>query len=621
MSRGERKSNFRVPWGWWGAAAFITAVLAGSIVVIRSPSSKRYFSDAEFKRESPSSETIGRETEELSFSDRGVDLQGTEVPDGERMGVEWFKEITTEVGLDFAHETGPSGFRELPEINGSGAALFDFDNDGDLDIYLTSGHRKLPRESTAKDPVNRLYRQDPDGGYVDVTAESGLGDGGYGMGVAIGDIDNDGDTDLYVANYGPDRLYRNRGDGTFEDVTAAAGIKVTGWSSSTAFLDYDRDGFLDLYVARYVDYDPKRRCFDHAGRLEYCGPLEFPPFHDHLLHNDGDGTFTDVSEAAGITSISAAGLGVVCEDLNDDGWIDVYVANDAHANQLWINQGNGTFKDDALILGAAYNLHGQPEAGMGVVAADVDNDADLDLFMTHLMEESNTLYRNLGMGRGFEDVTGESGLAESSIVFTGFGTAALDIEHDGDLDLVVLNGRVRQGKPAGTVHLPVPWNLYAEPNLVYQNDGTGHFSVVGAPVASLCQTSEVSRGLAIGDIDSDGDIDLLISNLQGRARLYRNDTPRKGHWLGVRAVDPRLKREAIGARVTIFAGNRRLVRTINRGFSYLSSSDPLAHFGLGNSAKINHIEVRWPDGLRERFPGVSGDRNVVLLRGTGQSRR
>ena len=621
MDRGDRKLNFRVSWRWWGAATFIIAVLAGSVVVIRSPSSKEYFSDAEFKRESPSSETTGRETDESSFPNRGVDLQGIELQDSERIEAEWFKEITTDVSLDFTHETGPTGFRELPEINGSGAALFDFDNDKDLDIYLTSGHREFPRESTAKDPVHRLYRQDPGGEYVDVTAESGLGDGGYGMGVAIGDIDNDGNVDLYVANYGADRLYRNCGNGTFKDVTATAGINIIGWSSSTTFFDYDRDGFLDLYVVQYVDYDPKKRCFDHAGRLEYCGPLEFPPSHDHLLHNNGDGTFTDVSEAAGITSIAAAGLGVVCEDLNDDGWIDVYVANDAYANHLWINQGNGTFQDDALILGAAYNLHGQPEAGMGVVAADIDNDTDFDLFITHLIEESNTLYRNLGMGRGFEDVTGESGLAGSSIVYTGFGTAALDIEHDGDLDLVVLNGRVRQGKPVENVYLSPPWNLYAEPNLVYQNDGTGHFSVVRAPVASLCQTSEVSRGLAVGDIDCDGDIDLLISNLHGRARLYRNDTTRKGHWLGVRAVDPRLKRQAIGARVTVFAGDRRLVRTINRGFSYLSSSDPLAHFGLGDSDKINHIEVWWPDGLRELFPGVSGDRTIVLLRGTGQSRR
>ncbi|MCH7572182.1 MAG: VCBS repeat-containing protein, partial [Planctomycetes bacterium] len=340
---------------------------------------------------------------------------------------QWFTEITTDVGLDFIHETGATGELHLPEIMGGGCAMFDFDHDGDLDIYLITANDTLPEAGIADHPVNRLYRQEADGRFTDVTAESGLGDGGYGMGVAIGDIDNDGHPDVYVTNYGPDRLYRNRGDGTFEDVTEAAGIDVDGWSCSAAFFDYDRDGFLDLYVTRYVDFDPRKRCSDAAGRPDYCSPKVFGPVADVLLHNNGDpGTpgFTDVSEQAGIASAAAAGLGVVCEDFNQDGWPDVYVANDLYANHLWINQGDGTFRDMAVIMGAAYNLHGQPEAGMGVVAADFHGHGQLVWFMTHLPTEINTLYRNLGGDVGFEDVTGSAGLGASSMEYTGFGTAA-----------------------------------------------------------------------------------------------------------------------------------------------------------------------------------------------------
>ncbi|MCH8344799.1 MAG: CRTAC1 family protein [Planctomycetes bacterium] len=533
---------------------------------------------------------------------------------------QWFTEITTAVGLDFVHETGATGELYMPEVIGPGAALFDFDNDGDLDIYLINGNHGLPDAVVEQIPTNRLYRQDPDGRFVDVTAESGLGDGGYGMGVAIGDIDNDGDADVYVTNYGPDRLYQNRGDGTFEDITESAGIDVPGWSCSAVFLDYDRDGFLDLYVTQYVEFDPLLRCFDEAGRRDYCGPKSFPPIHDVLLHNNGSSGgpgFTDVSEQAGVASVAAAGLGVVCEDLNDDGWIDVYVANDAYPNHLWLNQRDGTFREAALMMGAAYNMHGQSEAGMGVVAADFDNDSRFDLFVTHLRVETNTHYRNLGRGLGFDDVTGETGLAASSMEYTGFGTAALDVELDGDLDLVVANGRVNRVDPLPDSSLDPPWDLLAEPNLFYLNDGRGRFELIERPVASLCGLIEITRGLAIGDIDSDGDLDILISNVQGPARLYRNTSPRNGHWLVVRATDLGLRRDAIGARVTVFCDGRPLVRTITRGFGYLSSSDPRAHFGLGDVDRVDRIEVRWPDGARETFPATDVDRIVQVTRGTG----
>ena len=555
-------------------------------------------------------------------SDAPTGLGGAARASSESTDVQWLTEITSESGLDFVHESGATGALHLPEIVGGGIALWDFDNDGDLDVYLVNGNRTLPGGGCAESPTNRLYRQEDDGRFTDVTAESGLGDGGYGMGVAIGDIDNDGLKDVYVSNYGPDRLYRNRGDGTFEDITEAAGIDVDGWSCSVAFFDYDRDGFLDLYVTQYVAYDPRKRCFDRAGRLDYCGPMDSPPVSDVLLHNNGNPAapgFTDVSAKAGLTSTAAAGLGVVCEDLDDDGWPDVYVANDAYPNHLWLNQHDGTFRDAAVVMGAAYNLHGQPEAGMGVLAADLDNDTAPDLFVTHLRIETNTHYRNLGGGAGFADVTGETGLGASSMVFTGFGTAALDIDLDGDLDLVVASGRVNRLDPLPGASVEPPWDLLAEPNLFYLNGGRGRFELLDGPVASFCSPIEITRGLAVGDVDSDGDLDLLITNIHGPARLYRNDAPRRGHWLVVSAIDPRLRRDAIGARITVVSGGRRLVRTIASTSSYLSSCDPRAHFGLGSVDRVDRIEVRWPDGRQEQFRGTEVDRRVRLLRGAGES--
>ena len=535
---------------------------------------------------------------------------------GER---EWFVEISDEVGLDFVHETGFTGDYHSPEIMGSGAALLDFDGDGDLDIYVTNGNTTLPDAgATTGGPLNQLYRQDADGRFTNVTETSGLGDGGYGMGVAVGDVDNDGDVDVYVSNLGRDNLYRNDGSGKFSNVTEEAGIDVSGWSTSATFLDYDRDGYLDLYVTRYVTYDPDKKCFDPRGRPDYCSPKVFSPLHDVVLHNEGDGTFRDASEEVGISTTLAAGLGVVCDDFDDDGWLDVYVANDAYANQLWINQGDGTFRDKAFVLGAAYNINGEAEAGMGVVAADFDNDGGPDLFMTHLGVESNTLYHNLGGGAGFRDASGESGLGPSSLAFTGFGTAALDVELDGDLDLVVANGRVVRGTAERRTSVPAPLDVYAEPNLFFVNDGSARFTLIERPVASLCATVEITRGLATGDIDRDGDLDILVSNIQGRARLYRNDAPRAGHWLGVRAVDPRLRRDALGARVTIHHGGARQVRTIGGGFSYLSSSAPEAHFGVGESEVVDRIRVRWPDGLTEDFDATPVDRSVTLVRGEGK---
>ena len=532
--------------------------------------------------------------------------------------VRWFTEITAEAGLDFIHESDADGNYRMPEIMGSGCGMFDSDNDGDLDLYLINGSHALSgRDLPPPRPRNRLFGNNGDATFTDATDASGLGDEGYGFGLAVGDIDNDGDADVYLANYGADQLYRNNGDGTFTNITAEAGIDVDRWSTSAAFLDYDRDGFLDLYICRYVKWLPDKRCTDAAGRPDYCGPQVFEYETDVLLHNNGDGTFTDVSAAAGIGAPAMPGLGVVCDDFDDDGWPDIAVANDGEENFLWINQRDGTFRERAVVLGVAYNLHGAAEAGMGIVAEDLDGDARVDIFMTHLTNQTNTLYVNRGDGTGFDDRTGASGLASSSQRYTGFGTAAFDIDLDGDSDLMVANGKVQKSEAIPGADVEAPWDVYAEPNLLYESPGAGPFMPVQDRLSTFTSLHELTRGMAVGDIDGDGDLDVLISNTHGPARLYRNDAERRGHWLMIEAVDPALKREAIGARLLIHAGGRTWVRTVRRASSYLSSSDPRPHVGLGAAATYDRIEVRWPDGSAETFAGGAADRFITLRKGEG----
>jgi hypothetical protein len=528
-------------------------------------------------------------------------------------------DATDEWGVSFTYSTGASGDLLFPEMMGGGIAIFDADSDADLDLYLISGAPDLGRNPGAI--VNRLFLQGDDGRFADATDGSGLGDPGYGTGVAVGDFDNDGNEDVFVANVGPDRLYRGRGDGTFLDVTSAAGIEAAAslyedWSSSAAFCDVDRDGFLDLYIVRYVVWDPDVECTDSAGRREYCGPDSFPDATDVLLHNQGDGTFRDISEEAGIFAASGAGLGVLCLDMDEDGWMDIYVANDGDPNQLWINQRDGTFLDDALIMGASVNAAGLDEAGMGVVAADFDNDTDLDLFLTHLRDETNTFYRNLGAGIGFEDQTARIGLARESTPYTGFGTAPVDIDLDADLDLLIANGRVLRGDELAS-DLPAPWSLYGEPNLVYSNEGD-RFTLLKDEVADFIEPVEVSRGLAVGDLDGDGDLDVIVSNIESPVRLLRAEV-QAGHWLLVDAFDPRLGRRALGAKVTVRSETKTQVRCVQGAMSYLSTSDPRAHFGLGPEAAPVRVEVRWPDGLEEAWDGVPVDQEIVLRRGEGSS--
>ena len=533
-----------------------------------------------------------------------------------------FVDATSDWGVTFTHDAGDGGELLFPEMMGGGVAIFDAEGDGDLDLYFVSGGASLSAAASGTaqpGTVNQLFLQGDDGRFSDATAGSGLDDAGYGTGVAIGDFDNDGHEDVFVANIGTDRLYRGQGDGTFKDATSRAGLTSSGdadkeWSTSAAFCDIDRDGHLDLYVVGYVIFDRGVTCTDKAGRPEYCGPDSFEDRFDTLWRNQGDGTFRDVSASAGLREVTGAGLGVVCEDMNDDGWVDVYVANDGDPNQLWINQGDGSFIDDALIMGTSVNAAGLYEAGMGVVAADFDNDADYDLFLTHLRDETNTFYRNLGAGIGFEDQTARVGLAAASTPLTGFGTAAFDADLDGELDLVIANGRVTRGEPL-TDHLPGPWNPYAEPNLLYRND-SGSFALWNDGAPALTGSIEVSRSLATGDLDGDGDLDVVLGNIESSARLYRAEPP-DGRWLLVDAVDPRLGRRALGARIQV-EGPVPQVRTVQGAMSYLSSSDPRAHFafGLGDPGAVE-LSVRWPDGKEERFVDVSMNQAIVVRRGEG----
>lgn len=559
----------------------------------------------------------------LSLLGAGCSQAGEDRSVAEAAPQAWFADKTREWNVDFQNESGASSKLYMPEVMGAGVALFDADGDGDLDLFFVDGNDSLPNSRGSGAHVDRLYenRIAQGAGFVDVTAGSGLSDPDYGMGVAVGDFDDDGDLDLVVTEYEGLKLFRNDGRAHFQDVTAEFGLDVRGWCTSAAFLDYDRDGWLDLYVARYVKYDPGMRCTSKAGKPDYCGPLASPPLSDVLLHNEGGARMRDVSEAAGISAVRAAGLGVVCADFDGDGWVDVYVANDAYANQLWRNRHDGSFQDVAFAQGVALNMSGHAEAGMGVVAADLDGEGSLDLFVTHLDEESNILFLNRGEGRGFRDATGRSGTGPSSVPLTGFGVVACDLELDGDLDLVVVNGRVNLGPSKSGVDLPFPWNQLAESKLVYLNQGDGRFVPATELAGELGSRLEVSRGLAQGDLDGDGDVDLVVHNTASPSRIWLNQAPRAGHWLRVRALDPRYRRDALGARVTLRAGGLGFVRCVETSSSYLSSSDPRVHFGLGPATRVDSIEIAWPDGLRERFSAPGVDRELVLQRGSGEALR
>jgi hypothetical protein len=540
-----------------------------------------------------------------------------------------FEEQAEAAGLTFRHFNGRTGQLYFVENMGAGVGLVDVDRDGDLDVVAIQGRPLAPvaegsrlgqGEQKPSTLGTRLFRNEgPDASgrprFVDATAGSGLGAVDYGMGVASADYDGDGWPDLYLTNFGANRLLRNRGDGTFEERTAAAGVEDERWSTAAVFFDYDRDGRLDLYVGNYVAF----RVEDHApcraasGQVDYCGPDAYRPEPDRLFRGRGDGTFEDVTEKAGLASEIGPALGAVAADLDGDGWPDLYVGNDQTPNFFWRNLRDGTFRQDALAAGCAVNREGRAEASMGIEAQDFEygfdstsasdraggGDGSLDLFLTHMSGESNTLYRNDGQGI-FRDHSYESGLGGPSLPCTGFGTAAADFDGDGDLDLFVANGAVRTIEAQRR-----QGNLYPllEPNSFYENLGSARFRAAPAVLGPASALEEVSRGVAVGDIDNDGDADFLLSNNSGPLRLFLNRSRPPAPWLGLQLLGRQGAGDRLGAQVEITLGDGRTLRRRSRtDGSYLSANDPRILLALPAAAVVASVRVRWPDGSLEAWP-------------------
>ena len=537
-----------------------------------------------------------------------------------------FRDVAAQAGLNFRHFNFAAGRHLMPEIMGAGVALIDYDNDGDLDIFLVQGThlgragKPLSPPPPGWKPGNRLFKnllsETGELRFVDVTEKAGVGHIGYGMGVAVGDYDNDGFEDLYVTNFGRNVLYHNNGDGTFTDVTRDAGVDDPRWSTSAAWLDFDGDGLLDLFVCNYVDFtvEGNRGCFSPAGEPDYCTPKMYRAIPSRLFRNLGNGKFEDVSEPSGINSSYGPALGVVCADFNGDGRPDIYVANDTAANRLWLNQGDGTFREAALDMGVAYSMDGLAKAGMGVTLADVENNGGQVLLVTNLTREGVTLFRGDARGQ-FDDVTAQSGLLQPTFGYTGFGTQWFDYDNDGRLDLFIANGGVTipgSGRSGGSP--------YSQRNQLFHNEGRGQrFRDVSQVAGPAFQLADVSRAAAFGDIDNDGAIDIVVSNNNGPVRLLRNHALQRGHWLSVKLESPGRNRFGIGARVAVLRrGQDPLWRRVHTDSSYLSASDVRVHFGLGDQLEIDAVLVHWPDGSKERFEGIASDRIATVRRGSGK---
>lgn len=515
-----------------------------------------------------------------------------------------FRDVTATSKIDFVHQSGATPEKHMVETFGSGVAWIDYDNDGFPDLYFVNG---------APGAANALYRNNKDGTFTDVTPQAGVaaaGDkGAYKTGVAVGDYDNNGYLDLYVTAFGPNSLYRNNGDGTFTDVTSAAGVAggPTEWSTSTGFFDFDQDGNLDLYVVNYLDVrkDDNPYCgLRKAGYRMYCHPTMFDGVADRLFRNNGNGTFTDVSQPAGIANPSGKGLGVTFCDFDRDGDTDIYIANDMVRNFLYRNNGDGTFLDVAYGAGVGFDLNGKPQAGMGVDCADVDGNGFPDIFVTNFSEELNTLYQNGGDGI-FEDVSETAGLG-SGFLPLGFGTKLFDFDNDGDLDIHVTNGHV-----IDNVKLYQPNLTYTQKDLLYENLG-GRFRDVSDQSGAALQAERVGRGLAVADFDNDGYLDVAITTVGQRPVLLRNQGARKGNWILMRAQGKKGNSFGLGATVQVEAAGKVQMREINNVASYLSSNDIRLHVGLGEAKIIQRVEVLWPSGTRQILKDIGVNQILVI---------
>ena len=515
--------------------------------------------------------------------------------------------------ITWVHTAGKSAEKHLPETSGAGCAFLDYDNDGWMDIYLVnSGKADF---YTPPNPLrNALYRNNRDGTFTDVTEKAGVPGNGYGMGVAVGDYNGDGFPDLYVTQFARSILYRNNGDGTFTDVTEKAGVAAPGWSSSAVWFDYDNDGRLDLFVCQFAEFDAALGCgVDKDGTHHYCIPRIFKPRPSWLFHNNGDGTFTDVSKESGIAEYLGKAWGVVATDINNDGWMDLFIANDTVSNFLFANRGKGKFEEIGLAADVAYSADGRARSGMGVDSADYDEDGWMDLFVANIDQEIFALYRN-NRDETFEDMAMPSGIGMETRWMSGWGLKFFDYDNDGNLDLILSNGF-----PDDLVETYSHAVTYKEPLLLFHNEGNT-FRNVSKDSGPVFSKMFPSRGLAIGDFNNDGALDVLVSNNDEAPLLLKNNIGSRNHWLGVKLIGKKANPDAIGARVTIQAGKLKRTRMKVGGGSFLSSHDPRIVIGLGAQTKIDSLEVRWPQpsGLVERFTNLPIDRYVTIVEGTGK---
>jgi enediyne biosynthesis protein E4 len=524
-----------------------------------------------------------------------------------------FSDATRQAGINFKHENGASREKYLPETMSAGALIFDYDNDNWPDIFLVNGGSFTDRSAAAA-ARHRLYHNNKDGTFKDATDASGIVVSGFGMGACSADVDNDGWPDLYVTGVESNKLYHNNHNGTFADVTAKAGIAGNGlWSSSCAFADIDNDGDVDLYVTNYVDFTVKNNkyCSAIQNIRTYCHPNVYKPAPHILYRNNGDGTFSDITKEAGVYRTDGNGLGVVFGDYDNDGWPDIYVANDSVPNFLFHNKGKGVFEEVGFRAGVSVGAEGKPLAGMGTDMGDVDGDGLLDIMVTNLDRETHSLYRNFGKGL-FTNVTFESGVGQATLPFVGFGVALFDYDNDSDLDIAIANGDI-----IDNVSLFRDNTTHEQRNLLLQNDGTGRFHDVGLQSGPGFALKKVSRTLVVGDLDNDGDLDIVIGNNGQTADLLRNDGGNRNNSLLIRAIGSKSNRDGIGARLKLTLGGKTLMRHIKAGSSYQGQNDLRVHFGMEKAAQADRLEVLWPSGMVDTLQGIKANQIVTVIEGRG----